>query len=195
MADQIVITEKSSQAEDVRAAVEPRYGGILPAEGHLFDLLEPEDIVPEWKRSSPSCCGLKEFRHRPAEGSNRTAKLRAIREALRTAKRDWLATDCDRRVSSSVKGDSRALRMPWPSDAGAYSPRRNSPTIRDAFGRAKPNAEYARLYAAAVARRPCQPRSSQPVTHPHHDRHPESEATEGGGLSRVVTHNLRHCTT
>jgi hypothetical protein len=26
-------------------------------------------------------------------------------------------------------------------------------TIRDAFGRAKPNAEYARLYAAAVARR------------------------------------------
>jgi DNA topoisomerase-3 len=26
-------------------------------------------------------------------------------------------------------------------------------TIRDAFGRAKPNIEYARLYAAAVARR------------------------------------------
>ena len=29
----------------------------------------------------------------------------------------------------------------------------DSQTIRDAFGRAKPNAEYARLYAAAVARR------------------------------------------
>src|SRR5439155_6587607 len=38
---------------DVRAAVGSRYGEILPAEGHLFDLLEPEDVVPEWKRWSP----------------------------------------------------------------------------------------------------------------------------------------------
>ena len=53
MADQIVITEKSSQAKDVRAAVGFRYGDILPAEGHLFDLLEPEDLVPAWKRWSP----------------------------------------------------------------------------------------------------------------------------------------------
>ena len=53
MADQIVITEKTSQAKDVRAAVGSRYGDILPAEGHLFDLLEPEDVVPAWKRWSP----------------------------------------------------------------------------------------------------------------------------------------------
>jgi hypothetical protein len=53
MADQIVITEKSSQAKDVRAAVGSRYGEILPAEGHLLDLLEPEDVVPAWKRWSP----------------------------------------------------------------------------------------------------------------------------------------------
>jgi DNA topoisomerase IA len=53
MADQIVITEKSTQAKDVRAAVGSRYGDILPAEGHLFDLLEPEDVVPAWKRWSP----------------------------------------------------------------------------------------------------------------------------------------------
>ena len=37
MADQIVITEKTSQAKDIRAAVGSRYGDILPAEGHLFD--------------------------------------------------------------------------------------------------------------------------------------------------------------
>ena len=53
MADQIVITEKSSQAKDVRAAIGCSYGAILPAEGHLFDLLEPEDVVPAWKRWSP----------------------------------------------------------------------------------------------------------------------------------------------
>jgi hypothetical protein len=46
MADQIVITGKSSQANDVRAAVGSRYLAILSAEGHLFDLLEPEDAVP-----------------------------------------------------------------------------------------------------------------------------------------------------
>src|SRR5580700_7094911 len=62
LADQIVITEKSSQAKDVRAAVGSRYGEILPAEGHLFDLLEPEDVVPEWKRWSPIlCCGPMAF--------------------------------------------------------------------------------------------------------------------------------------
>ena len=97
MADQIVITEKSSQAKDVRAAVGSRYGEILPAEGHLFDLLEPEDVVPEWKRWSPILLrpeGL--YGTRPAEGGNKAAKLKAIREALRTAKRVWLATDCDR---------------------------------------------------------------------------------------------------
>src|ERR1700757_1452109 len=53
MADQIVITEKTSQAKDVRAAVGSRYGDILAAEGHLFDLVEPEDVVPAWKRWSP----------------------------------------------------------------------------------------------------------------------------------------------
>ena len=70
---------------------------ILPAEGHLFDLLEPEEVVPEWKRWSPILLrpeGL--YGTRPADGGNKAAKLRAIREALRTAKRVWLATDCDR---------------------------------------------------------------------------------------------------
>ncbi len=97
MADQIVITEKTSQAKDVRAAVGSRYGDILPAEGHLLDLLEPEDVVPAWKRWSPILLrpeGL--YGTRPAEGGNKASKLKAIREALRTAKRVWLATDCDR---------------------------------------------------------------------------------------------------
>src|SRR5580704_13013024 len=60
MADQIVITEKSSQARDVRAAVGSRYGDILPAEGHLFDLLEPEDVVPVWT-GRRSCCAPKAY--------------------------------------------------------------------------------------------------------------------------------------
>ena len=153
MADQIVITEKSSQAKDVRAAVGSRYGDILPAEGHLFDLLEPEDVVPAWKRWSPILLrpeGL--YGTRPAEGGNKAAKLKAIREALRTAKRVWLATDCDREgqligqeILEHYEYRGQVMRVLFTAQ--------DSQTIRDAFGRAKPNAEYARLYAAAVARR------------------------------------------
>jgi DNA topoisomerase-3 len=153
MADQIVITEKTSQAKDVRAAVGSRYGNILPAEGHLFDLVEPEDVVPEWKRWSPILLrpeGL--YGTRPADGGNKPAKLKAIREALRTAKRVWLATDCDREgqligqeILEHYKYRGEVMRVLFTAQ--------DSQTIRDAFGRAKPNTEYGRLYAAAVARR------------------------------------------
>src|SRR4051812_20174541 len=153
MADQIVITEKTSQAKDVRAAVGSRYGHILPAEGHLLDLLEPEDVVPAWKRWSPIILrpdGL--YDTRPAHGGNKAAKLKAIREALRTATRVWLATDCDREgqligqeILEHYKYRGEVLRVLFTAQ--------DQQTIRDAFGRAKPNAEYATLYAAAVARR------------------------------------------
>ena len=153
MADQIVITEKTSQAKDVRAAVGSRYGDILPAEGHLLDLLEPEDVVPAWKRWSPILLrpeGL--YGTRPAEGGAKAAKLKAIREALGAAKRVWLATDCDREgqligqeILEHYNYSGQVMRVLFT----AQDPR----TIRDAFGRAKPNAEYAPLYAAAVARR------------------------------------------
>src|SRR4030088_2918664 len=153
MADQIVITEKFSQAKDVRAAVGSRYGDILPAEGHLLDLLEPEDVVPAWKRWSPILLrpeGL--YGTRPAQGGNKVAKLRVIRDALRTAKRVWLAPDCDREgqligqeILEHYEYRGQVMRVLFTAQ--------DSQTIRDAFGRAKPNIEYARLYAAAVARR------------------------------------------
>src|ERR1700683_1610137 len=153
MAEQIVITEKSSHAKDVRAPGGSRYGDGLAAEGHLFDLLEPEDVVPAWKRWSPILLrpeGL--YGTRPAEGGNKAAKLKAIREALRTAKRVWLSTDCDREgqligqeILEHYEYRGQVMRVLFTAQ--------DSQTIRDAFGRAKPNIEYARLYAAAVARR------------------------------------------
>jgi DNA topoisomerase III len=153
MADQIVITEKTSQAKDVRAAVGSRYGDILPAEGHLFDLLEPEDVVPAWKRWSPILLrpeGL--YGTRPAEGGNKAAKLKAIRDALRSAKRVWLATDCDR--EGQLIGQEILEHYDYRGEVmRVLFTAQDSQTIRDAFGRAKPNAEYASLYGAAVARR------------------------------------------
>ena len=80
MTDQIVITEKSSQAKDVRAAVGSRYGAVLPAEGHLLDLCEPEDVNPAWKRWSAVLLRPDElYGTKPASGGNKAAKLKAIR--------------------------------------------------------------------------------------------------------------------
>ena len=153
MVDQIVITEKTSQAKDVRAAVGSRYGDILPAEGHLFDLVEPEDIVPAWKQWSSILLrpdGL--YGTRPAAGGNKATKLKAIREALRTAKRVWLATDCDR--EGQLIGQEILEHYKYPGEVmRVLFTAQDAQTIRDAFGRAKPNIAYASLYAAAVARR------------------------------------------
>jgi len=170
MASQIVITEKTSQAKDVRAAVGSRYGDILPAEGHLFDLLEPEDVVPAWKRWSPILLrpeGL--YGTRPAKGGNKAAKLRVIRDALRTAKRVWLATDCDREgqligqeILEYYEYRGQVMRVLFTAQ--------DQQTIRDAFGRAKPNSEYTRLYAAA-RRTPAGRPDLQPVAHSHRDRY------------------------
>src|SRR6201747_1910347 len=153
MTEQLVISEKTSQAKDVRAAVGGRYGAILPAEGHLFDLQEPEDVVPAWKRWTAVLLRPDAlYGTRPAAGGNKAAKLKAIRDALRTARRVWLATDCDREgqligqeILEHYKYRGEVMRVLFTAQ--------DSQTIRDAFREAKPNSEYARLYAAAVARR------------------------------------------
>ena len=152
MSRDIVITEKSSQARDVRAALGNRYGPILPAEGHLIALREPEEVNPDWKRWRPVLLrpeGL--FGTKPATGGNKASKLKAIKEALRSARRVWLATDCDRQgqligqeILEHFRFRGEVMRVMFT----AQDPQ----TIRDAFARAKPNADYENLYAAAVAR-------------------------------------------
>ncbi len=153
MIEQLVITEKTSQARDVRAAVGSRYGAVLPAEGHLFDLQEPEDVVPAWKRWTAVLLRPDAlYGTRPASGGNKAAKLKAIRDALRNARRVWLATDCDREgqligqeILEHLRFRGEVMRVMFT----AQDPH----TIRDAFARAKPNQDFAPLYAAAVARR------------------------------------------
>jgi DNA topoisomerase III len=42
----LIITEKTSQARDLRSALGDRFGQILPAEGHLLGLAEPHEVEP-----------------------------------------------------------------------------------------------------------------------------------------------------
>ena len=153
MTRQLVITEKSSQAKDVRAAVGSRYGAVLAAEGHLLELCEPEDANPAWKRWSTALLkpeGL--YATKPATGGNKAAKLKAIRAALKTADRVWLATDCDREgqligqeILEHCRYRGEVLRVMFTAQ--------DPETIRSAFRQARPNTDHARLYDAAVARR------------------------------------------
>ena len=153
MTRQIVITEKASQAKDVRTAVGSRYGAVFPAEGHLLDLCEPEDVNPAWKRWSTALLkpdGL--YGTKPATGGNKAAKLKAIRAGLKTADRVWLATDCDREgqligqeILEHCRYRGEVMRVMFTAQ--------DAETIRAAFGRARPNGEHAKLYDAAVARR------------------------------------------
>jgi hypothetical protein len=53
----LIITEKTSQAKDLAAALGDRFGKILPAEGHLLRLAEPDEVNGAWK--SWSCVLLK----------------------------------------------------------------------------------------------------------------------------------------
>ena len=138
MAEQLVITEKTSQAKDVRAAVGSRYGAVLPAEGHLFDPQEPEDVVPAWKRWTAVLLRPDAlYGTRPAVGGNKAAKLNAIRDALRSVRRVWLATDCDREgqligqeILEHLRFRGEVMRVMFT----AQDPQ----TIRDAFARAEP---------------------------------------------------------
>ena len=124
MTDQIVITEKTSQAKDIRAAVGSRYGDILPAEGHLFDLLEPEDVVPAWKRWSPILLrpeGL--YGTRPAEGGNKAASSKPFeRPCARPAGCGWPPTVIARGSSSARK--SLSITNTAARSCGCCSPRR-----------------------------------------------------------------------
>jgi hypothetical protein len=123
----------------------------------LFDLLEPEDVVPAWKRWSPILLrpeGL--YGTRPAEGGNKAAKLKAIREALRTAKRVWLATDCDR--EGQLIGQEILEHYEYRGQvSGCYSLRRTrKPSATHSVGQSQMS------NMPGLRRRRCAPASAQP---------------------------------
>ena len=95
MTGQLVITEKTSQAKDVRAAVGVRYGIVLPAEA-IFRPAGARGRCAGLETLDGRSAAADGFWRPPAAGGNKAAKLKAIRDALRSAKRVWLATDCDR---------------------------------------------------------------------------------------------------
>ncbi|HYG85593.1 MAG TPA: DNA topoisomerase [Azospirillum sp.] len=148
----LIITEKSSQAKDLRTAIGERFGRILPAEGHLLRLAEPEEVNPAWKRWTPTLLkpdGL--YPTRPDGNGNKPAKFKAIAAALKGCDEVILATDCDREGQLIGQEILEHLRFRGPVKRALFTAQ-DPKTIRQAFAALKPNAEMRPLYEAAVAR-------------------------------------------
>ena len=148
----LIITEKTSQAKDLRAALGDRFGHILPAEGHLLRLAEPDEVDAGWK--SWSCVLLKPdglYPTRPSAQGNKPAKLKAIGAALKTCDQVILATDCDREgqlIGQEILEHFRYRGRVQRALFTAQDPK----TLRQSFAALKPNQELRPLYDAAVAR-------------------------------------------
>lgn len=148
----LIITEKSSQAKDIAAALGDRFGKILPAEGHLLRLAEPDEVNSAWK--SWSCELLKPdqlYPTRPAKGGNKPAKLKAIAAALKACDKVIIATDCDREGQLIGQEIIEHLRYRGTVERALFTAQ-DPKTIRQAFAALKPNHELRPLYEAAVAR-------------------------------------------
>ncbi|MCX7351198.1 MAG: DNA topoisomerase [Alphaproteobacteria bacterium] len=148
----VIIVEKPSQARDLRAAIGSRFGEILPAEGHLIRLAEPDEVNAEWKRWS--CDLLKPeglYPTRAAREKTKSAKLKAIAAALKGCDGVILATDCDREGQLIGQEILEHLRYRGPVRRALFTAQ-DPKTLRQAFERLKPNAEMQPLYRAAVAR-------------------------------------------
>lgn len=158
MTRSIVICEKPSQAENIRAAIGDRFGEVLPAQGHLFTLADPEDYKPEWKAwAGFHLLHPERFKKVPtkAETAERTAqvdrKRKAIAQALKGAQRVVIATDCDR--EGQVIGTEIVEALGFRGEVmRAMFTSEDTATLQEAFASLKPNSAYQRLYDAGLAR-------------------------------------------
>ncbi len=148
----LIITEKTSQARDLRAALGDRFGQILPAEGHLLRLAEPHEVKPQWK--SWACELLQPdglYPTKSATEGNKPAKLSAIAAALQRCDQVILATDCDR--EGQLIGQEILEHLNYRGTVRrALFTAQDPKSLRQAFDKLKPNRELRPLYDAAVAR-------------------------------------------
>ncbi|MQP68185.1 DNA topoisomerase III [Niveispirillum sp. SYP-B3756] len=149
----IVLTEKPSQRRNVIAAVGSQYGEVHALQGHLLRLAEPEEVNPHWKAWTYDVlippAGL--YPWRPDDGGGKPARLKTILQALKQTDLVFLATDPDREgqligeeLLDYAKFRGRVMRVTFNAE--------DKSSIRTAFGKARPNAEFRNLREAAIAR-------------------------------------------
>lgn len=152
----VVICEKPSQARNVRDAIGNKYGTVLAARGHLFRLALPEEVNPEWGDWEKSAYVVL----RPASGFypfvpdtsfGKDKVIGEFRSAIAKADRVIIATDCDREGQAIGENIIRHFKFRGDTFRVMFSAE-DPETLREAFAKMKPNAEYLPLYQAAYAR-------------------------------------------
>lgn len=114
----IVIAEKPSQAKLYRETLGNRYGQILAARGHLFELSEPEDVNPDWAEWSVGIMrpesGFYPNRIKKDRDGNARKRYQAILEAAKAVDTIYVATDPDREGEGIGMNIVKALRRDIP---------------------------------------------------------------------------------
>lgn len=153
----IVIAEKPDQARLYREAIGNRYGQVLAARGHLFELTEPEEVNPAWKDWTVGILRPESGFYPPKIKNDADAKKRykAIKDAARAADTIYVATDPDREgegigttivnmLRREIKWNGRVMRvLPLAQDRES---------LMKAFSDAQPGDNFRALFQSFVAR-------------------------------------------
>lgn len=149
----LVITEKPSQAANVKKAVGNLYGDVLPAQGHLLRLQMPHEVREDWKSWTTTLLKPVSGRYGLVEdhSNGKGERLSLIKNALSNADQVIIATDCDREGQAIgenllrfYKFKGRVLRAIFTAE--------DELSLQQAFQQAKPNSEFLAMYEAASAR-------------------------------------------
>ncbi|PZQ48762.1 MAG: DNA topoisomerase III [Rhodovulum sulfidophilum] len=146
----VVLCEKPSQAQTVRAAIGARHGKVLAAAGHLLRLRTPEETRPEWKTWSFDLLWPGAFYGKTVDPGRR-GFFDPIKAALAHADRVIVATDPDREglllgmeIVEFCGFAGEVLR----ANLLAMDPE----SIRKAFAASRPFSEFRALYDSGRAR-------------------------------------------
>lgn len=153
----IVITEKTSQAKDVEAAVGKEFGEIFPAQGHLLTLEMPEDVnkLWDWKNWDFELlrpdAGFFKTKVDPKAPDNVKRKLEQIKAALKTADTVIIATDCDREGEGIGRELTDHFKFRGEIKRAMFTAT-DPKTLRKAFDNLDPASKYENIYQAFIAR-------------------------------------------
>lgn len=162
----VLIAEKAKVAKLLRSRFGLSLGRVVTASGHLFELQEPHEVNPEWRRWSAEllrpASGHYPVRFRMekragAEPTDEKAKrlYGEIRTAARSARRIYVVTDPDRE-GEGIGGDilrwlERDLGQRW-EVLRVLPLAADEASLRRAVEAARPIAEFRGLYQAYRAR-------------------------------------------
>lgn len=163
MSRSLVIAEKPSQARNYESALGKRYGDIFAARGHLFTLMNPEEINPaEWgKPWKPGLLrrGGEIYPQRLGDDPDYHKRYKAILAAAKDASRIIIATDPDREgqgiggdILTQLRADIGAQKFDRIEILRVLPLGESKADIEEAFAKAQPNSNFRLLYQAYLAR-------------------------------------------